>query len=67
MVYDQWHNSKGHRENMLTAGYTCLGVSVAIGKRTIHADDIDNSGEQTKLEDDDDISWIAFGIQVMAY
>ena len=32
MVYTLWNNSKGHRENMLTKDYTCLGVSVAIGK-----------------------------------
>jgi uncharacterized protein YkwD len=62
MVYDLWHNSKGHRENMLTNGYTCLGVSVAIGKH--YADD---DFGNTDKEESSNVSWIAFGIQVMAY
>ncbi len=67
MVYEQWHNSKGHRENMLTAGYTCMGVSVVIGKH--YQDDayINNSSERTSQKNIDSIGWIAFGIQVMAY
>ncbi len=64
MVYVQWHNSKGHRENMLTTGYTCMGVSVAFGKYSISDTDIDNSGEGAMLKN---INWIAFGVQVMAY
>jgi len=67
MVYDQWHNSKGHRDNMLTAGYTCMGVSVAIGKHYMDDAYINNSGNRTILKDNNNISWIAFGIQVMAY
>ena len=67
MVYDQWHNSKGHRDNMLTAGYTCVGVSVAIGKQYMDDAYINNSGDQTILKEANNLSWIAFGIQVLAY
>ena len=67
MVYDQWHNSKGHRENMLTAGYTCMGVSVAIGKHFQDDACINNSSERTILKNTNSAGWIAFGIQVMAY
>ena len=67
MVYNLWHNSKSHRENMLTAGYTCMGVSVAIGKQPMDDSYINNNGEQTILRNTGSISWIAFGIQVMAY
>ncbi len=67
MVYDQWHNSKGHRDNMLTAGYTCMGVSVAIGKHYTDDAYINYNGESVILKDTNYISWIAFGIQVMAY
>lgn len=67
MVYDQWHNSKGHRENMLTAGYTCFGVSVAIGKHFMDDAYINNNGEKAILKENQKISWIAFGIQVLAY
>ena len=52
MVYDQWHKSKPHRENMLTKGYLSLGVSATIGKRSEN-----NAPEQL----------VVFGVQVMAY
>ncbi|MEO6722708.1 MAG: CAP domain-containing protein [Ferruginibacter sp.] len=52
MVYDQWHKSPAHRQNMLTKGYSSLGVSAAIGKRSA-----DNAPEQL----------VIFGVQVMAY
>lgn len=67
MVYDQWHNSKGHRDNMLTADYTCMGVSVAIGKQYIDDDSVNSFAERFKLKDNKNIAWIAFGVQVMAY
>jgi Cysteine-rich secretory protein family len=67
MVYIQWHNSKGHRENMLTNGYRCLGVSVAVGKHYSDDSYISDSGEKTMIKDTNTISWIAFGVQVMSY
>ncbi len=67
MVYDQWHNSRGHRDNMLFTGYTCLGVSVAIGKHYSNDTYINDKGEMKILKENNSSSWVAFGIQVMAY
>jgi len=66
MVYDQWHNSKGHRENMLTDSYTCMGVSVAICKQSMD-DAYSNTSDEQSIQEDNNIRWIAFGVQVMAY
>ncbi len=67
MVFVQWHNSKGHRDNMLFKGYSVLGVSVAIGKHYSNDSYINDKGEKTLINDSNSVSWIAFGIQVMAY
>ncbi len=67
MVYEQWHNSKGHRDNMLTKGYRCMGVSVAIGKHYSDDSFINDNGEMAMIKDGNQVSWIAFGIQVLAY
>jgi len=66
MVYDQWHNSKGHRENMLTDSYTCMGVSVAICKQSMD-DAYSTTSDEQSIQEDNNIRWIAFGVQVMAY
>jgi hypothetical protein len=67
MVFEQWHNSKGHRDNMLFKGYSILGVSVAIGKHYSNDSYINDKGEKMIINNSNTISWIAFGIQVMAY
>jgi uncharacterized protein YkwD len=54
MVFEQWHKSKGHRENMLTKAYTCMGVSVAIGNTQAAAGQSANQ-------------LVAFGVQVFAF
>jgi len=55
MVFEQWHKSSGHRANMLTKGYTTLGVSVAIAKQ------ITGTGDESSRR------MVAFGLQLMAY
>lgn len=67
MVFVQWHNSKGHRENMLNNGFSILGVSVAIAKHYSNDSYINDKGDTTLIKDPERVSWIAFGIQVMAY
>jgi hypothetical protein len=57
MVFERWHNSKAHRENMLKKGYTSLGVSVAIGKQSLEGME-QNPGI---------VNLVVFGVQVMAY
>ena len=59
MVYEQWHKSKPHRENMLNKNYTSFGVSVAIGKTT--------STDKGHLQSDLSPQLVAFGVQVFAY
>lgn len=59
MVYDQWHNSKPHRENMLTKTYTSMGVAVSIGK-TGASNTFSLSGAQAP-------QLVAFGVQVFAF
>jgi len=55
MVFERWHKSSGHRANMLTKGYTTLGVSVAIAKQ------ITGTGDESSRR------MVAFGLQLMAY
>jgi uncharacterized protein YkwD len=58
MVYEQWHKSKAHRENMLKKDYSSLGVSVAIGKQ---------SAEDVPAHLSMAVNLVVFGVQVMAY
>ena len=58
MVYEQWHKSKAHRDNMLKKDYTSLGVSVAIGKP---------SAEDLPAHLASSVNLVVFGVQVMAY
>ena len=67
MVYVHWHNSKGHRENMLMKGYTCLGVSVSIGKTNPQVSTIGTLGSRAGSRERDGENLIAFGIQVLAF
>ena len=62
MVYDQWHSSRGHRDNMLTKGYTSLGVSVAIGKNASDYSQLSQKELQQTA-----VNMVVFGIQVLAY
>ena len=61
MVYKHWDQSKGHRDNMLTKGYTTLGVSVAIGKSATGTLDTTRSVNTLPA------GLVVFGIQVLAY
>ena len=59
MVYEQWHESKPHRANMLSKDYKLFGVSAAIGKTT--------SPDKAQLQSDQPVQLVAFGVQVFAY
>ena len=52
---------------MLFKGFGSLGVSVAIGKHYSNDAYINDKGETILINDVNAISWIAFGVQVMAY
>ncbi len=59
MVFEQWHKSPGHRENMLNKAYKCMGVSVAIGNTPTANTQVVSGEPAEKI--------VAFGVQVFAF
>lgn len=59
MVYNIWHHSKGHRQNMLSKQYNFLGTSVITIKQNFNICNNDN--------EDKFIYLVAFAIQVFGY